>query len=50
MKPIHILNTLLTILFILLLFAILIPEDGIKVSDNVTIKYPSFEEVFFPFS
>lgn len=48
MKPIHILNTLLTTLLILLLLSIIFPKNGIILNDKLTIKYPTFKEVFFP--
>jgi hypothetical protein len=46
MKPIHILNTLLTVLLVLLFVSILIPKNGIKLNEKFTLKFPTFEEVF----
>ncbi|MCK4662218.1 MAG: hypothetical protein KAT68_05095 [Bacteroidales bacterium] len=46
MKPIYILNFLLTVFALLLVLIIFFPDDGIKVNDELTLKFPSFEDVF----
>ncbi|MCF6365085.1 MAG: GDSL-type esterase/lipase family protein [Bacteroidales bacterium] len=50
MNPKKILIFITSIFFILLLLTIIIPADGIKITDNFTVKFISFEELINPSS
>ncbi|MCF6240311.1 MAG: hypothetical protein L3J74_03070 [Bacteroidales bacterium] len=48
MKPFNILIFMLSVLFGMLILSLLIPKDGLKISENWTLHFPSLEETFMP--
>ncbi len=48
MKPFKTLLFILGVFGILIIISLIIPDDGIKVNENITIHFPAFNDVFNP--
>ncbi len=48
MKPFNILIFMLSVFFGMLILSLLIPKDGLKITNSWTVHFPSLEETFMP--
>lgn len=48
MKPYQIFLFVLSVIIVLGIIMLVFPKDGIKINDNFTIYFPTFEEMFLP--